>query len=291
MRTINTIDDRPEDESREGSVLVWLRRAYVRFLQGLFYAAPRGHYHWEENEELSEIQIGMTLNVDVGSVGQRPVITVLRAPVVFKTLGLDDVSRRDMRTGAKQRAMLLLGTMTINVCASAELEADKLAGYCADHLIALRDRLLRAGFFNVAHNIEIGAPSPPGKLLAGDGAREWFCVTIASPFSVSRLTQTTPLAQEVVQAFDVSLHVEGGGAHGNPGGPAPEGLPFAQQVESRSAVDDGLPRVPHPLDPTRLVTVRTVRPYAQGVRLGGRLPLPEAPVGDSSSGLTPRVKV
>lgn len=274
-----------EESASASSPLVLVRRVYTRFLQGLFHACPPGHYHWEPDAS-SEIVISGALGISSATLGDRPCVTVLRAPMAVQTLGFDDVSQHDLRTGTKQRATLMPGAVTINVCTRNDVEADTLAGWITDHLVALRDYMLRQGFFHVGHNLQINAPTPPGGLIKTGEAEEWFCMTIVSPFMLSRLTQTSPLARDVLRAFEATIHTAGA-ACATEGPAALGGLP---QVSETPAVSNGLPRVAHPLDPTRVVTVRQVRPYGAGVRVGGRLPLPAACVGDSSYRSTTRVK-
>lgn len=261
LRTIAT-DDRaglPESSFRFNP-LQHVRWVFTRFVQGLFYYCPRGQYHWEPSLDDSEIFITDENPVDVDAVHGRPVITFTRAPVQFYSLGFDDMVRYNLRTGSKMKSVLIPGTMSINVCAKNDLESENLAWAVAEHIWLLRDMLQReGGFFDIGRNLQVGSPSPPGKIIAGDSAKEWFCTTILSPYHFQRTSQLSPLGQRVARGFEASLS------------PRLDSIPNNSPVTAVGVADqtpsfDGLPRVPHPLNPNRQVVVRQVRPYSPLLR-------------------------
>jgi hypothetical protein len=107
--------------------LRFVREAYVRFIQGLFYMAPKGWYHWELDLEETEIVVTDENPIKVDTLGKRPCITCTRGPIAMFTLGLDDMLQYDMRTGARKKSILLPGTMSINCCSRVSLEAEQLS--------------------------------------------------------------------------------------------------------------------------------------------------------------------
>jgi hypothetical protein len=261
LRTIAT-DDRaglPESSFRFNP-LQHVRWVYTRFVQGLFFYCPRGQYHWEPEMDDSEIYVTDENPVDADSANGRPIVTFTRAPVQFYSLGFDDMVRYNMRTGTKMKSVLIPGTMSINVCSKNDLESENLAFAIAEHLWLLRDMLQKeGGFFDIGRNIQIGSPSPPGKIIQNDSAKEWFCTTILSPYHFQRTSQLSPLGQQVARGFEASLT------------PRMGQIPDNSPVTGSGVVDqtpsyDGLPRVPHPLNPTRQVVVRQVRPYSPLLR-------------------------
>lgn len=242
--------------------LLQVRRIYAGFFQGLFYAAPHGSYHWDPDPRTTEIIITDENPIQTEVIGKRPAITFTRGPVQFVGLGIDDMLSYDARTGTKKKSMLLPGTMSINCCSRNDLESEYLAGVCAEQLWMHRELLMRAGFFEIGRNFLIGAPSPAGSIVAGDSADEWYVTTVNSPFHINRTSSFSPLntriAQDVAVRLSTRPHVI---RYSTWGQRANEGL---QQYEGEQ--EDVLPKVPHPLDPTKTVVVRGVYPNRPGIR-------------------------
>ncbi len=291
LRVPHTEENPGQESSFQYNALQHVRWVYARFVQGLFWYSPVGQFHWEPNPDDSEILITGENPVDIGKANNRPVVTFTRGPIQFYSLGFDDMVGYDFRSGAKKKSVLLPGTMSINVCSRNDLESEHLAMVIADHLWLLRDLLQKEGFFDIGRNLQVGAPSPAGKLVAGEGAKEWFCTTVLSPWHINRTGQITPLNQAIVSALDLSLTQQTSPI----GDSSPTtGLP---QVDFGVSGTDGLPRVPHPLDPSRTVVVRQVRPYSPAVRppsMGSSvLPNATTPVEESEPrvGITVKVKV
>ena len=72
---------------RDEDPMVFALRLYVQFLQGLFNQTPVGTFHWEPDNETSEIVIRGEAPLDMSVVGKRPAITVVSGPVNIKALG------------------------------------------------------------------------------------------------------------------------------------------------------------------------------------------------------------
>lgn len=275
-QTLNASDT----DARE-QPLLQVRRLYVGFVQGLFHAAPLSTgYHWDPSPATTQIFVTDENPIHTETVGQRPAISFTRGPVQFVGLGIDDMLAFDSSTGTKKKSMLLPGTMSINCCSRNDLESEFLAGLVAEQLWMHRELLMRAGFFEIGRNFMISAPSPAGSIVAGDSADEWYATTVTSPFHINRTSIFSPLntriAQEVVMQLTAQPSVT----------PYSQwGFPAAQGMQQYDGEQEGLPKMPHPLDPSRTVTVRSVYPNRPGLRApairGRTIPVEQSGVGGS----------
>ncbi len=281
-----------------------VRNLYVRFVQGLFYGAPKGNYHWDPDPELSEIVIQDESPIHVDTVGMRPCITFTRGTVQFYSLGLDDMMSYSFETGQKKKSVLVPGTMSINCCSRVDIECENIAWVVAEHIWLLREVLIRQGFFEVGRQPVIGAPSKAGSIVAGDSADEWFATVVACPFQFYRTSQFYPLNQQVVKNIELSLqaamHDVKTGQYVDPfnhevpygmvGCPPPPFVPGASDVYGQTP-NPGLdsrpesPIVPHPLNPAVKVVLRSSNPFGPAVKppsIGGRvLPIRSSCVEES----------
>ena len=187
------------------SPILYLRTVLIQFVQGLFWYMPRGYYHWEPNIAESEIVITDESPLKVKEYGTRPGITITRAPVVFNSLGLDDMVSHNMATGSKKKSVIVPGNMAINCMSREMLESEWMAFFVAEHLWLLRDVLQRKSIYQIGQNIGVGAPSPAGSLVAADQGDEWIATTAAVPFQLVRTGVVTPLGQKVARAIEMSI--------------------------------------------------------------------------------------
>lgn len=287
------------------SPLEFVRMLYASFIQGLFYAAPKGAYHWEP-DETSEIFISDENPLKSTNIGARPAVTIARGPVQAHGLGFDDMERYDMATGSKTKSILIPGTMTIHVVSRVDLECERIAWVIFEQIWANREILLQSGMFEIGRGAVIGAPSPAGSIVQCDAGEEWYLVSVSSPFQFNRSTKVTPLGKRIIQGIEVALRARAlTVAQQRPNdcipGTAGADLPFRIEgclPEPDEAFSDAggstpnagdtapkLPRVPHPMNPAQTVTIRSSKPNCPAVRppsIGGRaLPITTAPVEES----------
>lgn len=282
-----------------------IRYLYAVFVQGLFYAAPPGAYHWAPELEDTEIVITAEAPLRLTTLNDRPGITFTRSPIGFRHLGFDDLLKYDAASGQKMKGVLLPGTMVINCCSRNDLESEHIAWVVMEHLWLLRDRLMQQGFYEVGRNLQIGSPSKPGSIIEGDGGEEWYCTSVISPFQFQRTSVFTPLGQQLLRNIEMKMRfvenaaIEQGIPLVGPNGPT--GAPYLQDVyppppfapgagnpNVRSFQNPhGLQLAPHPLDPSRMVLVRPARADQPGVRppsiYGQTLPIPARPVTESGA--------
>jgi hypothetical protein len=264
-----------------------VRVLFVSFVQGLFHAAPPGHFHWEPDNDKTEIIIRDENPINVDSIGERPAINFTMGPIQFYHLGMDDLVSLQFTTGRKEKGVLIPGTMSINVSSRNDIEAHNLAWVVGEHIWLLRELFLRKGFFELGRGIQVTPPSPPGSIVAGDSADEWYLSTVSVPWQFARKSAFTPLGREIVQSIEQHIElndprrVESMGPALDPTGfnlPVsiqecrPESFaPLASDARGGTPDPAGvknnpLPLQPHPLNPAKSVVVKTVRPYRAGLR-------------------------
>jgi hypothetical protein len=275
-------------------------------MQGLFYSAPVGAYHWEPNENSSEIIISNENVLEAERVGMRPAITFTRGPVRFFTLGHDDMLGFDFRTGQKTKAVLVPGVMSVNCLSREDLESEQIAWVVAEQLWMNRDLLMRYGFFEVGREAVVGAPSPAGSLVTNDGGKEWYVTTVSCPFQFYRTGTLTPLGKAIVAGIELQLSTDAEPVrpanHDWPAASTPEQIPYSIEHDfpapfsPASDVNGGTPNgdeppmgprlVPHPLNPAQLVTVRPAFPQQRGPAppsiYGRPIPLSDGTVEESA---------
>lgn len=258
-----------------------LRNLFVGFMQGLFEAAPVGSYHWDSDPQITEIVIQDEAPVKEEMMQKRPLIVLTRGPIQFYSFGMDDLQGYEASTGRKTKSILVPGTMTVNCLSRVSLEAENLAWIVGEHIWLLRDLLIKQGMFDTGRQIQIGSPSPPGSIIADDAGDDWVNVAVSVPFQFVRTSSFTPLGKEIVKNIELR-YKHGFGVHRTVGGPPPISTERNQHVkvvpapslipapdaQGRTATfaqnAPFLPKQRHPLDPSREVFVRTVRPFRPG---------------------------
>jgi hypothetical protein len=266
--------------------LLHVRVVLTSFLQGLFAEAPPGNYRWAPDDEHTEIIIRDENPIHVTVMQMRPAVTLTIGACQFYSLGMDDMYSYDFAIGRKVKTVLVPGNMTINCCSRVDIEAHNIAWVIAEHIWLLRELLLKAGFFEIGRNIQLGPPSPAGSIVAGDGADEWYCAAVSVPWQFSRKSAFTPLGQTIANSIELRVREATHQVQDGKGGPAlaghelpvlvqqqfpPSFAPNASDVYGKTPDPEGsrtysLPTAPHPLNPAKLVVVETIRPW----RVGGR---------------------
>lgn len=282
---------------------------YAGFVQGLFAVSPLGAYHWSEDPDATEIYVVGEGVIKSEVVGVRPAVSLTRGPVQFYSLGMDDMLRFQFDTGQKTKSVLIPGVMSINCCSRVALESEKIAWVIAEHLWLLREELMGYDkFFEIGRQPQVSAPSPAEGIVVGDGADEWYCTSVSSPFQFPRMSQFTPLNKQVVNSIELQIRAQllkarqrsaGGPAASHNGVEVPVHLcvdgpaafdPLASDAHGRTpdpagTLPDPPTYMPHPLDPARQVRVRTIHPFRPGLRppsMGGRaIPIAECAVEES----------
>lgn len=259
-----------------------VRVMFIRFCQGLFSAAPIGAYHWDEDENQSEIIITNENKLDPEVIARRPGLHFTRGPIQMYSLGIDDLISYEWDIDKKTKGVLIPGTMTINAVSRVQQESEDIAWVVMEHIWLLRDLLMRAGFFEIGRQPQMGSPSPAGSIVANDQGDEFVATSVSVPFQFSRTSSFTPLGKQIVRSIQFQLGTNTPQYVGSLGPPAqghngPNNIthsfpaPFAPQASDVGGLSPDpagsrqvfLPKQPHPLNPAQTVRVRTVRPHAR----------------------------
>jgi hypothetical protein len=280
-----SIDRRASDRGFPGSSFKYtplrhIKVLFVNFIQGLFAAAPANSYRWTEDEQASEIIIRDETPIHVDMYGQRPCVNFTMGRIQFYSLGMDDLIDYSFCTDAKKKGVLVPGTMSINVCSRSDVEAHDLAWVIGEHIWLLRDLLLREGFFELGRGIDITPPSSPGSIVAADSSDGWSMSSVNVPWQFARTSKFTPLGKNIVNSIETRLQTGAppyaeflGWPYSVYGRPTnvQEYMPAAY-VPGASDARGGTPdpagiqmhelqKVPHPLNPAKMVVVKSVYPY------------------------------
>lgn len=289
IRQVQGPGEFPENSFRHGP-LEQLRTLYAGFCQGLFAAAPLDSgFHWTPHPDQTQIVISDESPIHVENIGSRPAITFTRGPVQSYSLGQDDMLSYNQETGQKKKSILVPGTMSINCCSRNDLESEFLAFLVAEQLWLHRELLMQAGMFEVGRQFVVGAISPAGSLVAGDGADEFFVTTISSPFQFQRTGSVTPLGRQILSQINMQFAATTKGAFLQGPTVSTNGADPAQNISS-TAPGVGPNMVPHPLNPSQMVTVRSTRPYSPALRppsmMGRAIPIQTTVVEQSQEPVT-----
>ena len=258
-----------------------VRVLVTSFLQGLFAGAPPGSFRWSLDEQTTEIIIRSDAPINTETIAKRPAINTTIGTVQFYSLGMDDMYSYDFDLDRKTKVVLVPGTISINCCSRVDIECHDLAWVVAEHIWLLRELLLKAGFFEIGRGIQIGPPSPPGSIISGDQADEWFCSTVSVPFQFNRKSAFTNLGYQIANNIELTVGTALHPVEQGKGGPAiaDHEFPFhvtetfpesfapgasdahGQTPDPAGTRDYALPLQPHPLNPAKMVVVETIRPF------------------------------
>ena len=182
------------NEGRDEDPTIFAMRLYVQFLQGLFNQTPVGTFHWEPDNETTEIIIRGEAPLDMSVIGKRPTITVVLGPVQYQGLGMDNMLSYDPKSGKRVRTDLLSSIFSVYCLAESDIIASRL-GHIVSHFTRLKQRLLESpgGFYSIARPApSVNAPSAPGQLVMGD-PKGLVMVQVSIPFTLQWTWSSTPI--------------------------------------------------------------------------------------------------
>ncbi len=175
--------------------VLYAQRLYVQFLQGLFNFNPKDCFHWEPDEELSEIVITSEAPLSQQAVGKRAAITVVLGPIQYQGMGIDQLVSMNLVTERRVFSDIFSGHFVVYCLAESDVIAQWLAHIVTFGTLANR-RLLesRGGFHQIARPaVSQNAPSPPGGLVPGD-PHGLVMVQVNIPFTFQWTWATEPTA-------------------------------------------------------------------------------------------------
>lgn len=183
------------EDSWNEDPLNYMVKAFIAFLQTVFEGAPAGYFKWHPQAEVSELIITEENPVNVESVEQKPVISVVMGQSKFNGSSLDDMQELEMTTGASIHTDLIPGHISLNcMTKDARQESRWLAWLCARHIWILRKIFIKETHIHeVGRNQGISPTTPAGALVMGDSAPSWVSTAVTCPFFLQWRDKVTPL--------------------------------------------------------------------------------------------------
>lgn len=166
---------------------------YTQFLQALFNFMPVGHFHWEPDDEQTEIVITTSPPLNPEVVEKAPALVVLMGPCQWQGLSIGQMLTFDQVTGKKVSTDLRSGYFVVYAVASNELVARRIA-QVVEIYTRIHQPLLEGegGFHQVGRPApSLNAPSPPGALVNGN-PQGLVMVQVNMPFTYQWTWSTEP---------------------------------------------------------------------------------------------------
>lgn len=205
---IKSSRDKAPPKTWDTNPLVHCRRIMLRFLQGLFGQAPKGHFRWESDSKASEIFITDNFPVSVDETGAKPCISCARSPVQFGGLFLNDFQQYHVNNGETVTSDLISGSMILNCCSRHSVEAEYIGWICARHIWVFRKHLIRQGFHEVGRNIQVSPAMPAEGVISGNNVEEWKRVSVVSPFFFRYSDKMAPTQFEIFNHMDITANIK-----------------------------------------------------------------------------------
>lgn len=140
------------------NTLLFVENSLLAFLQALFSTFPKDckSFHYDDNPDITEINIEGQGTDNLQSVDTRPKITVFRGNIGWNLAGINGtVGSRNLSQLQVSHTAILSGTVGISCYAREDLEADRLANICASAIEFFSPVIRRAGFLQV-HTTQVG---------------------------------------------------------------------------------------------------------------------------------------
>lgn len=183
---------------------LYIQELFVRYLQGLFNFLPAGEFHWEPDDEVSEILIRGEAPLNPEVVGKKPAITVILGPTSFAGIGINNMLSKSLATNKEVRTDLMSGNLVVYCLATNDVITMRLAHIVAHHVRA-QQRLLESegGFHSIARPFPtVMSPSPPGSLVAGD-PEGLVMVQVNIPYQFQWTWSTEPRQARRLRSLDL----------------------------------------------------------------------------------------
>lgn len=180
-------------------------RLAVLFCQKLFQAAPRGYYHWEEDDQETEVIFTREVPVDQETIHKRPVVAIVRSTAGWQGLGMDQLQSENAKTGQRTHVDMISGYLTFNCLAREGDESEQIAWLIANHMWLLRRVLLKLGFHDIGQRFQIGGQGPPGQLVQGSSKSEIINVPAITSFQFSVSSTIVEEGSPIVAELEANI--------------------------------------------------------------------------------------
>lgn len=206
----------PEPQGPGEDPLYHYSRLFVRFLQLVFASFDKGKYHWDLDQNITEIQISDQSTIAREAAEQRPAILVARGAANFGNIAMDQfagphfdksgklVRNLDQASGARRHTDLVAASISYNCLSSEGVEAQRIAWIAAMATRRLKRSLMKAGLHRVGEEITVGPESAPGAVVQPDG-NEIIMVSVSVPFFFQDFWTVEPVDKVLLKNIDLAL--------------------------------------------------------------------------------------
>jgi hypothetical protein len=188
-------------------------RAWVLFLQGLFRSRERGDFHWNFDDNETEISIQSTQPTEVESQHRRPLIVVQR--LRSSTLGAsrDQTLQISFTTGVKTFTRLHNFNIVIMVVAREGVEAENLLWFIDEMILPFKPQIQRVGrMHHISNRASFSEESRHGSIVPGSSVPEWRSVSLVIECSVQsqvRASLGTASFDNIARSVNLQLETAG----------------------------------------------------------------------------------
>lgn len=197
--------------------LYYYSHVFANFLQTVFGNFDKGHNHWSSDEQATEIIITDQAPIGREVVERRPAIILAMGPAGSANTSIDQLFSVDTLKDRKVHTDLMSSTMTLNCLAKEGLEARRIAWQCFRFVRAFKRQLMKTGMHRVAEEMQIGAESAPGAIIAPEVGSEIVMVSTTIPFYFQDFWAVEPadknLLKQVVIAVTSQLNYPADGTN------------------------------------------------------------------------------
>ena len=214
----------PQEQGFNHDPLAQFSRLFCRFLQVVFSGFPKGSYHWDQDEKLTDITISDEATIAKEVVNRRPAILVARGPAQFTNTSMNQLAGPvvgysgtgtiqqpggvnlavNSATGEERHTDLIAATMQYNCLSSEGLEAQRIAWACGYFTRTLKTSLMKAGLHRVGEDVSFGAESAPGTIVQPD-SNEIIMVSVSVPFFFQDTYTLGPKYKVLLNEVDLAL--------------------------------------------------------------------------------------
>lgn len=192
----------------ENSILAFLQALFSTFPAaahvqgGSEEGAPRSPFHYNANDEQTEIFIEGrgTDNLNV-TEGKRKIV-VSRGPVQFQQASINaGIGSSNLSLASQKHAIIMAGSVGISCYSREELEADRLAEICASSIEAFQPIIRKYGFLEIRTS-QIGQRA----VIKSDARQDLFVTPVMLRTSVTSNWKRTMV--DPVKLRQVLLQIE-----------------------------------------------------------------------------------
>lgn len=170
-------------QERVPNVAIFLKRTSLEFLQIIFGARAKDHFHYDKDDSLTDIQISDIHAVNLTTVNRRPAVIATRGPLSWQGTGLggNSLETRNMKTGDHTFNDMLIGSVSFSCMSREGVEAEQLAHIVFNSFKFFRPELQKYGFMTIK-SMNIGAET----LIEQEGSED---VTTIVPVYITAMIQ------------------------------------------------------------------------------------------------------